>query len=701
MWLTVFYNDTVKVLDEPLDEIDFQKSVTNCKCGEHKIKLKMTESLTFYRNYTCANCQSKLKQENQSNSVLTSVIITLVILAALATFAVWFYLRKWKKTRPINEQPSVHFSNNSDNRRNEIQALPPLEAQAVVIGDRPKDSNSTEIERYLLSAFAGNFLKEQFEKFPRGQTQSWDCGSRPENKSKNRYANLAAYDSSRVKLELLAGDVHSDYINANYVDGNERPKAYIASQGPTANTLNDFWRMVWQENVSLIVMVTNLVEGGKKKCEKYWPDNNQEKRHGRICVRTINEEINADFVTRTLSVSRDNTNRLVQQLHYTSWPDHGVPLYPQSMALFVEKIIQRQDKNHPILVHCSAGVGRTGTVILIDACIRMVQSHGRMDITSIFTRMRSQRANLVDNLKQYEFAHLVLLEIFANPKFEISCDKFTEEYNNLKGNNKKDLKERFSKLKEICERDFQRVETPVKNETDKCRYPEFISSSSAIVRLFPYENVVTMSFINAVTVDGYQKAKQFIATQVPMKNTVEDFWRMIDQFKVKEIVVLNEPHISEGGFLPSKERRFIFGEIEVILDDFNDGKKFKTMNVQLNTRGICKNVSVKWAYDWKPGKVTPPNTELLIELWDSLKMTNDKDVIAVVCHDGVTACGLFLGIGFVIEKIKLENKVDVGLAVRTLRKSRPAFLSSEMQYELVYETAQNYLVSFDTYGNFK
>ncbi|CAB3387660.1 Hypothetical predicted protein, partial [Cloeon dipterum] len=542
--------------------------------------------------------------------------------------------------------------------------LPPIEDQAaVVIGNRPKEPNSTEVERYLLSALAGNFLKDQFEKFPRGQTQSWDCGSKPENKSKNRYKNLAAYDSSRVKLELLPGDENSDYINANYVDAYERPKAYIAGQGPTANTLDDFWRMVWQEKVSLIVMVTNLVEGGKKKCEKYWPDNNQEKRHGRICVRTVNEEINADFVKRALSVSCDNNNRIVQQLHYTSWPDHGVPLYPQSMASFVEKLIQREGQNHPMFVHCSAGVGRTGTVILIDACIRMVRSHGRMDIINIFTRMRSQRANLVDNWNQYEFAHLVLLEIIANPKFEISCDRFTEEYNNLKANNKKNLKESFSKLKDICERDFMRVETPVKNETDKCRYPEFISSSSAIARLFPYENVVTTSFINAVTVDGYQKAKQFIATQVPMKNTVADFWRMIDQFNVKEIIVLNEPHISE--------------------------------------RGICKKVNVKRAYDWKPGKVAPSSTDLLIELWDSLKKTNDKDVIAVVCHDGVTACGLFLGIGFVIEKIKLENKVDVGLAVRTLRKSRPAYLSSEMQYELVYETAQNYLYSFDTYGNFK
>ncbi|XP_065346397.1 receptor-type tyrosine-protein phosphatase T-like [Cloeon dipterum] len=660
----------------------------------------MTDSLTLYSNYTC-QCQL---EKNHLRLVLTSVITILGILTALATLALCFYLRKLKKSHPIHEMPSVRFIKQSNKLSTDRPTLSLLEDSDVIIGDRPKDSKSTEVERYLLSAFAGvNFLKDQFEKFPLGQTQSWDCGFKPENKNKNRYAYLAAYDWSRVKLVLLPGDKNSDYINSNYVDGYERPKAYIAGQGPTADTLDDFWRMVWQEKVSLIVMVTNLVERGKKKCEKYWPDVNQEKRHGLISVRTINEEITADFITRALLVSRYDTNRLVQQLHYTSWPENEVPPYPQSMAMFVEKMFEHKDKNHPILVHSSAGVKRTGTVILIDACLRMVRSFGRIDVVNIFARMRSQRANLIDNLTQYEFAHLVLLEIIANPTFEISCEKFSEEYKKLKANNRKNLKENFSKLKEICERDFQRVETPVKNETAKCRIADFISSSNAIVRLFPYENVVTTSFINAVTVDGYQKAKQFIATQVPMKNTVEDFWRMIDQNNVKQIVVLNEPLISdsEGEFLPSKERRFTFGKLKIILDDFTEEKKFKTLNVQLNTRGISKKVSVKMAYDWRPGKVTPPNTELLIELWDSLKITNDKDVITVVCHDGVTACGLFLGIGFVIEKIKLENEVDVGLAVRTLRKSRPAFLSSEVQFGFLYEAAKNYLCSFDTYRNFK
>ncbi|XP_065344384.1 tyrosine-protein phosphatase 4-like [Cloeon dipterum] len=688
--LTVYHDELGRIFNETLDGIDFQKSIIDCKCGENKIELTFKNAI-LYQNYACENCP---KNAENYHNIYIPVLTTIIILIVITATGVGVYFIKRKRSHSPNR---VQFSSHV-----EIIASAEMVPLSIIDqNDESSEKSDQDVEKYLLSSLASNVLKEQFEKFPRGQTQSWVCGVKPENKKKNRYGNLAAYDSSRVKLELLPGDENSDYINANYIDGFERPKAYIATQGPRVNTLDDFWRMVWQEKVPLIVMVTNLLEGGKNKCEKFWPDNNQEVTHGRITVRTVDKEVNADYVSRVLYVSCNNTNRLVQHLHYTVWPDHGVPLYPQSMAVFVEKIAEK-NYAHPILVHCSAGVGRTGTMILIDACLRMIRTHGRLDVENIFATMRSQRANLVDNLKQFEFAHLVLLECVANPNFEISCANFTEEYNKLTSNDNGKLKESYSKLSKMCERDFQRTETPAKNEANKCRYPNFISSSNSIVQLFPFENVVTMSFVNAVTVDGYKKAKQFIATQAPMENTVADFWRMVDQFNVSEIVVLNEPHITEAQYLPTKQQKFVFGEIEVILDDVQEYRSVKTSDVTLKKKGVIKKLSVKCAsFGWMPGDLSPPNMVSLIDLWDNLKIAGEKEYIAIVCHDGVTASGLFLGMGFVIEKIKLEQKVDVGLAVRTLKKSRPAFVSSEIQFGLLYEAAKHYLCSFDTYGNFK
>ncbi|CAB3368676.1 Hypothetical predicted protein [Cloeon dipterum] len=701
-YLTVVHNAT-EILNETVVGGNFGKFVYNCKCGEHTITVSniVNMSTPLHKTFICSNCPTQVKLGNASTPLIPIIVTVLAVLALLTGLGIWFYLKKWKNIKPPNQLSTAQFSNNSAILRNEM--LPDQTGANHLTDDNtemPIDSSSTDVERYLQRALTFN-LKEEFEKFPRGQTQSWDCGSKSQNKKKNRYANLAAYDSSRVLLELLPGDENSDYINANYVDGFERPKAYIATQGPKLSTVNDFWRMIWQEKTTFIVMVTNLVEGDKTKCEKYWPDINREENYGTVAVRSVNEEINADYVTRTLSVSRDNVNRLVQQLHYTSWPDHGVPLYPQSMALFIDKIIQHK-KKHPILIHCSAGVGRTGTIILIDACLRMFRSHNRIDVMSIFGQMRSQRVNLVDNLAQFEFVHLVLLEIIANPKFEIGCANFYDEYCKLMSNNGEKLKESFAKVEMICEKDFQRLETPARNETDKCRYPHFISSSNAIVKLFPYENVVTMSFINAVIVDGYNRAKQFIATQVPMKNTVADFWRLIDQFNVKQIVVLTEPHITDGDFLPTKQRRFAFGAIQVTLADAEDANNIRTLNIELHSKGKCKKVRVMCAsFGWMAQEAAPPNLQSFIDLWGTLKTAHEKDSITIVCHDGVTASGLFLAMGFVIEKIKLEQKVDAGLAVRTLRKARPAFVSSQIQFGLVYEAAKQYLNSFDTYGNFK
>ncbi|CAB3381162.1 Hypothetical predicted protein [Cloeon dipterum] len=212
----------------------------------------------------------------------------------------------------------------------------------------------------------------------------------------------------------------------------------------------------------------------------------------------------------------------------------------------------------------------------------MVRSCGQLDVISIFSQLRKQRVNLVNTLEQFKFVHLVLLESILNPKFEIHCDNFSEEYTLLTSNNNKKIKKNLDLLTEICNKDFQKADKPAEIEADKCRYPDFISTSSAIVSLFPYGNVTTKNFINAVFVDGYKRAKQFIATQVPMKNTVWDFWRMIDQFNVKQIIVLNESHYSNGNFLPTKKRKLDFDGIGVALDSIDEAKLAKTYEITLN-----------------------------------------------------------------------------------------------------------------------
>ncbi|XP_059481022.1 receptor-type tyrosine-protein phosphatase C-like isoform X2 [Neocloeon triangulifer] len=694
--LKITRNNSEVAWTEIITNYELKRDIKNLTANaEYQISIFAEDSSVI--NYTyIPNTALDLRLSKASEIWWPITIGVLVLTGTL--LALCAVRNKMKRSNVIPSVSSTHESQtNPDLIENCPQEGPkcnettPFNSSAIKI---------TEFEQYLESTIDSGTLKQQFEHHPRGQTQSWVVGTKPANKKKNRYANLAAYDSTRIILKHDPHDENADYINANYVDGFQRPNAYIATQGPKTQTVNDFWCMIWQEKVTQIVMVTNIEESGKIKCEKYWPDPGKSKKFAGFSVNNLEEKIHAHFVVRTLSVSYSDKNKLVQQLHFTTWPDHDVPLYPQTMAIFVEKMIQHQSQG-PIAVHCSAGVGRTGTVILIHASLLMARKHGFVDVFKIFGQMRSQRANLVDNLKQYEFAHLVLLEAIAFPKLDFPCSEFEAEFAVLMKSNKQKLTESFTKLNEICNNDWKRAEKQVAAvEMEKCRQPQILGSPSRYVRLFPYGSVTKMSFVNAVFVDGYQKEKQFIATQVPMQDTVADFWRMVHQFNVQQIVVLNESHATDGSYIPTEQTSLTFDELKIISVAAEERNNGCLQSIKIHAgQQEEKMVYMHFCKDWNVGALKCPSTETLVELWEEMSRATTSMTL-IMCHDGATACGIYLGIGFLLEKMKLEHQVDAALALRTLRKSRPAFISNIVQYEMLFEAARAYLQTFDTYGNF-
>ncbi|XP_023233861.1 receptor-type tyrosine-protein phosphatase T-like isoform X2 [Centruroides sculpturatus] len=255
-----------------------------------------------------------------------------------------------------------------------------------------------ELESFVQTALRNGTLRKEFTSVEKGQNKSWKTAKIPENKLKNRYGNLLPYDSTRVILEKLPDDPYSDYINANYIDGYKSSKRYIATQGPKPLTVNDFWRMIWQEKVCKIIISTNLVENGKTKCEKYWADSRG--TFGSVTVTLLNSEIFADYVIRTFHVSKENEVREIKQFHFTTWPDHGVPIYAIVVSNFVLKTRTYKPKDKsPIVFHSSAGIGRTGTLILIDSMLDMAAAENHVDLLSQLHIMRQQRINMVETMK--------------------------------------------------------------------------------------------------------------------------------------------------------------------------------------------------------------------------------------------------------------------------------------------------------------
>uniref|UniRef100_M3ZEX6 Receptor-type tyrosine-protein phosphatase kappa n=1 Tax=Xiphophorus maculatus TaxID=8083 RepID=M3ZEX6_XIPMA len=242
----------------------------------------------------------------------------------------------------------------------------------------------------------GYGFKEEYESFFEGQSAPWDSAKKDENRMKNRYGNIIAYDHSRVRLQAPEGEQSSDYINANYVDGYHRPNHYIATQGPMQETVFDFWRMVWQENTAAIVMVTNLVEVGRVKCCKYWPDDTEIYRD--IKVTLIETELLSEYVIRTFAVEKRGAHEIreIRQFHFTGWPDHGVPYHATGLLGFIRRVKSKTLTNAgPMVVHCSAGAGRTGCFIVIDIMLDMAEREGVVDIYNCVRELRSRRVNMV------------------------------------------------------------------------------------------------------------------------------------------------------------------------------------------------------------------------------------------------------------------------------------------------------------------
>ncbi|XP_026209432.1 tyrosine-protein phosphatase non-receptor type 13 isoform X2 [Anabas testudineus] len=240
-----------------------------------------------------------------------------------------------------------------------------------------------------------------------------DCliGQTKENKKKNRYKNIVPFDSTRVVLGKDGG-----YINANFINMHVKDEdfLYIACQGPLPTTMGDFWQMVWEQKSNVIAMMTQEVEGGKVKCQRYWPDTPRtaEMVDDRLQLTLIKDQYLDNFVIRLFEVKDVQTNeiQLVTHLNYTGWPDHGTPTQPEQLLTFIS-YMRHVHRSGPIITHCSAGIGRSGTLICIDVVLGLISKDADFDISDVVRNMRLQRHGMIQTEDQYIFCYQVILYV--------------------------------------------------------------------------------------------------------------------------------------------------------------------------------------------------------------------------------------------------------------------------------------------------
>ncbi|XP_074732837.1 receptor-type tyrosine-protein phosphatase C isoform X8 [Strix uralensis] len=651
-----------------------------------------------------------------NSKALIIFLAFLIVVTSIALLLVLYKIYDLHKKKLSNSSEGVNLVAVKDDDR-QLLNIEPIPSEQLL------DTYKRKI------ADEGRLFLDEFQSIPRVFTKfSIKEAKKSHNQNKNRYIDILPYDHNRVELSEIPGDPGSDYINASYIDGFKEPRKYIAAQGPKDETTDDFWRMIWEQKATIIVMVTRCEEGKRNKCAQYWPSmENGSATYGDIIVKINESKTCPDYVIQKLHITngRERTaGRDVTHIQFTSWPDHGVPEDPHLLLKLRRRVNALSNFfSGPIVVHCSAGVGRTGTYIGIDAMLEGLDAEGRVDVYGYVVKLRRQRCLMVQVESQYILIHQALVEYNQYGETEVSLSELHSYLNNLK---RKDppsdpslLEAEFQRLPSykgwrtqntgnreenksknrnanIIPYDFNRV--PIRHEDEYSKEGEHDSDDSSDE---DSDSEESSKYINASFITGYWGPKAMIATQGPLQETVSDFWQMVFQRKVKVIVMLTE--LKEG-------------DQELCAQYWGEGKQmYDSTEVQMTDVNCCPSYTIRafdvthlktketqkvyqYQYHKWSGLDVPENPKDLVNMILNLKqkvparpVTEDnrstRSVPLIVhCRDGSQQTGVFCALMTLLESAEIEEVIDVFQVVKALRRTRLGVVSTFEHYQFLYDT---------------
>uniref|UniRef100_A0A8C3CB13 Receptor-type tyrosine-protein phosphatase C n=1 Tax=Cairina moschata TaxID=8855 RepID=A0A8C3CB13_CAIMO len=694
------------------------------KRGDHcNFEIRDLSYLTHYK-FQILVFNGEYESNPVSGSIKTrynsrALIIFLVFLIVVTSIALLLVLYK------IYDLHQKKLGNSSEDMS--LVGVKDDERQLLNIEPIPSEKLLETYKRKI--ADEGRLFLEEFQSIPRIFTKfSIREAKKSHNQNKNRYIDILPYDHNRVELSEIPGDPGSDYINASHIDGFKEPRKYIAAQGPKDETTDDFWRMIWEQKATIIVMVTRCEEGNRNKCAQYWPSmENGSATYGDIIVKINESKMCPDYIIQKLHITkgRERTaGREVTHIQFTSWPDHGVPEDPHLLLKLRRRVNALSNFfSGPIVVHCSAGVGRTGTYIGIDAMLEGLDAEGRVDVYGYVVKLRRQRCLMVQVESQYILIHQALVEYNQYGETEISLSELHSCLNNLK---RKDppsdpslLEAEFQRLPSYkgwrtqntgnreenksknrnantIPYDFNRV--PIRNEEEQTKEGEHDSDDSSDEESDCEES---SKYINASFITGYWGPKAMIATQGPLQETISDFWQMVFQRKVKVIVMLTELKDGDQEHCAQYwgEGKQTYDGIEVQMTDVNCCPSYtiRAFDVTHLKRKETQKVYQYQYHRWN-GLDVPEDPKDLVSMILNLKQKiptrpasednrNNRSVPLVVhCRDGSQQTGVFCALMTLLESAETEEVIDVFQVVKALRRTRLGVVSTFEHYQFLYDT---------------
>uniref|UniRef100_A0A8C0KFW1 Receptor-type tyrosine-protein phosphatase C n=1 Tax=Canis lupus dingo TaxID=286419 RepID=A0A8C0KFW1_CANLU len=672
----------------------------------------------YYNNGKFDGASQNFSHTTSYNSrALIIFLVFLIIVTFLALLVVLYKIYDLRNKRSSDLDEEQELVERDDEKQ--LMTVEPIHADILLETYKRKIADE------------GRLFLAEFQSIPRVFSKfSIKDARKPFNQNKNRYVDILPYDYNRVELSDINGDAGSNYINASYIDGFKEPRKYIAAQGPRDETVDDFWRMIWEQKATVIVMVTRCEEGNRNKCAEYWPSMEEGTRaFGDVIVKITEHKRCPDYIIQKLNITNKKekaTGREVTHIQFTSWPDHGVPEDPHLLLKLRRRVNAFSNFfSGPIVVHCSAGVGRTGTYIGIDAMLEGLEAENKVDVYGYVVKLRRQRCLMVQVEAQYILIHQALVEYNQFGETEVSLSELHPYLLNMK---KRDppsepspLEAEFQRLPSyrswrtqhvgnqeqnksknrnsyIIPYDFNRV--PLKHELEMSKESEHDSDESSDD---DSDSEETSRYINASFVMSYWKPEVMIAAQGPLKETIGDFWQMIFQRKVKVIVMLTQLKDGDQEACAQYwgEGKQTYGDVQVDMKETNKSSAYtlRVFELRHSKRKDSRTVYQYQYNNWNVDEL-PAEPKELISMIQALKEKSPKNStegnkhhknvpLLIHCRDGSQQTGLFCALLNLLESAETEEVIDVFQVVKSLRRARPGMVPTFEQYQFLYDVIAN------------
>ncbi|WAR24622.1 PTPRM-like protein [Mya arenaria] len=441
------------------------------------------------------------------------------------------------------------------------------------------------------------------------------------------------------------------------------------------------------------------------KCSQYWPDEGSIEYED-FLIKNRGTEYFSDFIIRKLSIQK------LFHFHFTAWPDKKMPKYASSLVNFRHKVETTfVTENGPLIVHCSTGVGRTGTFIALNVLSEQATTVGYVDPVGCVNILRRQRVDMVQTPDQYIFLHMALLETLMLSTSAIPASRFLRAYEELlvfeKTHRSREIDVKFSRMEKMSPvtDECQYVSAKQVRNRNKNRYSNIFPVADHMPFLTPSGKRSEPDYINAVFLPGYKKKGAFIVTQTPLQATKTDFWRLVVEHDIHTAVMMNNRSVMEEGeiYWPENEDPETYGNITIAKTGEECESGLRKITLDLKWFGKTRTLQQIQFEGWPDDSALPSSPKDVIYLLDAVQYwqhQSGNNPVLVHCMNGADRSGLFCVASAVLERMKIEQDVAITQVIKEIRNYREQIIPSVDQFQFVHEVVKEYILQNETYSNF-